>query len=299
MRKLNAQQLQAVKHTTGPLLIIAGAGTGKTTVISERVKFLVSQGLAKPGEILALTFTEKAAREMEERIDIAMPMGYTQMWVMTFHSFCDRILRAEGLHIGLDPKFKLLSEAFSVKLLRDNIFNLDLDYFRPLGNPTKFISALLTHFSRLQDENISPQDYFKWTDKFVGSQEEIKKWQELSRAYKKYDESKTSQGLLDFGDLITKTLLLFQQRPNILREYQKQFKFILIDEFQDTNFAQNQLALTLAARHKNITVAGDDDQSIYRFRGAAVANIIHFRKHYPKSKIVASHPTCVGLMSVL
>src|SRR4030067_3592167 len=142
-RELNKEQLKAIKYKKGPLLIIAGAGTGKTTVITERIKYLIQKELAKPSEILALTFTEKASREMEERVDIAMPYGYTQMWISTFHSFCDRVLRAEALHIGLDPRFKLMTEAEATQLIRKNLFKFDLKYFRPLGNPTKFISGML------------------------------------------------------------------------------------------------------------------------------------------------------------
>ncbi len=284
---LNKEQLQAVRHKKGPLLIIAGAGTGKTTVITERIKYLIEKNLAKPIEILALTFTEKAAREMETRVDEAMPYGYTQMWIMTFHSFCDRVLRAEALHIGLDPKYKLMSEASTTQLIRNNLFKFELDYFRPLGNPTKFIGGMLQHFSRLQDEDVSPQDYLKWVGKVKSKDKvEIKKWKELASAYKTYDELKVKEGVMDFGDLIVKTLKLFRDRPNILKEYQSKFKYILIDEFQDTNFAQNELALLLSKKYKNIAVVGDDDQSVYRFRGAAVSNIIQFRKNYPKAKVV-------------
>jgi DNA helicase-2/ATP-dependent DNA helicase PcrA len=303
-KKLNKEQLAAIKHKKGPLLIIAGAGTGKTTVISERIKYLILSKQAKPSEILALTFTEKAAREMEERVDVAMPYGYTQMWISTFHSFCDRILRQEALHIGLDPKYKLMGEAETVQFIRNNLFKFNLKYFRPLGNPTKFVSGMLQHFSRLQDEDVAPKQYLDWVqrlqkapakrkrdgaDKRSKLQEgkmELKKWKELAKAYKVYDGLKVKEGLMDFGDLITNTLALFRQRPNILKQYQKQFKYILVDEFQDTNYAQNELAILLASKGKNITVTGDDDQSIYRFRGAAVSNIIQFRKTYPRSKIV-------------
>jgi DNA helicase-2/ATP-dependent DNA helicase PcrA len=281
--KLNKEQQDAIKFGDGPLLIIAGAGTGKTTVITERVKYLIFGKKAKPSEILALTFTEKAAREMEERVDIAMPYGYTQMWIMTFHAFCDKILRREALHIGLDPKYKLMTEAESIQLLRKNIFKLDLNYFRPLGNPNKFLSGMLQHFSRLQDEDISPNDYLKWLKK---SNPDFEKWQELAKAYKAYDEIKVKESVLDFGDVIVKTLQLFRERPNILSEYQKQFKYILIDEFQDTNYAQNELAIMLSGKQKNINVVGDDDQSVYRFRGAAVSNIIQFRKNFPKTKVI-------------
>src|SRR3990172_12705158 len=147
--KLKKEQLEAVKHKKGPLLIIAGAGTGKTTVITERIKYLISQKLAKPSEVLALTFTEKAAREMEERVDVAMPHGFTQMWISTFHSFCDRVLRDEALHIGLNPRYKLMTQAETVQFIRNNLFKFDLKYFRPLGNPTKFVDGMIQHFSRL------------------------------------------------------------------------------------------------------------------------------------------------------
>jgi DNA helicase-2/ATP-dependent DNA helicase PcrA len=292
--RLNREQLEAIKFGNGPILIIAGAGTGKTTVITERIKYLIFSKKAKASEILALTFTEKAAREMEERVDVAMPLGFTQMWIMTFHSFCDRILRREALHIGFDPRYKLMTEAEAIQLLRSNLFNLNLNYFRPLGNPNKFLSGMLQHFSRLQDEDCSPGDYGAWVKKQNAKKAnaksdeliELDKWDELAKAYKAYDEIKVKEGFLDFGDLITKTLKLFRDRPNILHEYRKQFKYILVDEFQDTNYAQNELVKLLTGRSGNITVVADDDQSIYRFRGAAVSNVIQFRKSFPKTKIV-------------
>ncbi len=285
--KLNRGQWAAIKYGKGPLLIIAGAGTGKTTVITERIKYLILSKLAKPDEILALTFTEKAAREMEERVDVAMPYGYTQMWISTFHSFCDRILRREAFHIGLDPKYKLASEAETVQFVRNNLFAFDLNYFRPLGNPTKFITGMLQHFSRLQDEDVSPDEYLSYAKNLKRvEKEEKEKTLELARAYKKYDELKTKEGIMDFGDLIVKTLLLFRKRPNVLKTYQEQFKYILVDEFQDTNYAQNELAILLSKKTKNLTVCGDDDQSIYRFRGAAVSNILQFRKNFARAKVV-------------
>ena len=293
--KLNKEQIEAIKFGKGPLLIIAGAGTGKTTVVTERIKYLILGKHAKPSEILALTFTEKAAREMEERIDIGLPYGYTQMWVMTFHSFCEKILRQEALHIGLDPRYKLLTEADSIQLLRKNLFSLDLSYFRPLGNPTKFLSGMLQHFSRLQDEDVNPSEYLTWIKLKSQKLDSAKtgeqildndKFKELAIAYKQYDELKTKEGLMDFGDLIAKTLKLFRDRPNILSKYQNQFKYVLVDEFQDTNYAQNELVKLLSGKNGNVTVVGDDDQSIYRFRGAAVSNIIQFRQIYKKAKVI-------------
>ncbi|OGM68780.1 hypothetical protein A2897_01255 [Candidatus Woesebacteria bacterium RIFCSPLOWO2_01_FULL_44_24b] len=295
MERLNREQQKAVIHGNGPLLIIAGAGTGKTTVITERVLHLVKSGRAKPSEILALTFTEKAAGEMQERVDIAMPMGYTDMWISTFHSFCDRILRAEALAIGLSSDYSLLTKAETIQFIRNNIYEFSLDYFRPVGNPTKFIDGLVTHFSRLQDEGITPADYVRWVNlKFkisnlkLGDDEELElhKWRELSKAYKKYEELKAREGYFDFGDLIAKTLLLFRKRPNVLKNYQSKFKYFLIDEFQDTNYAQFELSLLLAGKRANITAVADDDQSIYRFRGASVSNVLQFRTKYKKAKTV-------------
>ena len=148
LENLNAEQLQAVTHGSGPLLIVAGAGTGKTTVITRRIAWLISQKLAKPEEILALTFTEKAASEMEERVDLLMPLGYVDLWISTFHAFCERILKQHALDIGLSSDFELLDDTKQWILVYKNLDKFTLDYYRPLGNPSKFISSLLQHFSR-------------------------------------------------------------------------------------------------------------------------------------------------------
>lgn len=291
-KKLNKKQQEAIKHGQGPLLIMAGAGTGKTTVITERIKWLVTSEKAKPAEILALTFTDKAAREMEERVDIAMPYGYTDMWIATFHSFCDRVLRQEALQIGLDPGYKLMAQAETTQFLVNHLFQFKLKYFRPLGNPTKFVDGLLQHFSRLKDEDILPEEYLKYARKLKQkaktreTKDEATKTLELANAYRTYGELKIKEGIMDFADLISKTIKLFRTRKNILHQYQDKFKYFLVDEFQDTNYAQNELAMLLAGKKANITVTGDDDQSIYRFRGAAVSNVIQFRKNYPKAKII-------------
>ena len=187
---LNKQQKEAVEHGAGPLLIIAGAGTGKTTVVTERIKWLVSTGKARPSEILALTFTDKAAREMEERVDVAMPYGYTDMWISTFHSFCDRVLRQEAIQIGLDPGYKLMTSAETTQFLINNLFKFKLKYFRPLGNPTKFVSGMLQHFSRLKDEDVQPEEYLRLAKglgqraKSKEEKEEARKSQELAGAYR-------------------------------------------------------------------------------------------------------------------
>ncbi len=314
-RKLNAEQKAAVEFGDGPLLIIAGAGTGKTTVITERIKHLISSGRANPSEILALTFTEKAAREMEERVDIMMPYGYTQMWISTFHKFCDRLLRQEAIHIGLNPAYRLMTDTDATMLFRKNLFHFDLDYFRPLGNPMKFIGGMLQHFSRLQDEDVSPEEYLRWVksqksppeadqplaEKIKSEEDalEVQKYTELASAYKKYQDIKVKEGLQDFGDLIIQTLTLFRSRKNLLSVYQKQFKYILVDEFQDTNIAQNELIELLVGSKQNVTAVCDDDQSIYKFRGAAVSNVLAFRKHFPKAKLIVLTKNYRSTQSVL
>ncbi|MBI2617451.1 ATP-dependent helicase [Candidatus Gottesmanbacteria bacterium] len=286
--KLNTEQREAIQHEAGPLLIIAGAGTGKTTVITERIKWLITNNLAKPSELLALTFTQKAAREMEERVDVLMPYGYTQMWVSTFHAFCDRVLRQEAIHIGFSPTYRLLSDTDATLLIRRNLFQFRLKYFRPLGNPTKFIQGMIHHFARLQDEDVTPPQYLEYVHKMKHGEDklEVEKTRELAHAYKQYQELKVKEGLMDYGDLITDTLYLFRERKNILKLYQEKFKFVLVDEFQDTNVSQNELLLLLAGKHANLTAVADDDQSIYKFRGAAVSNVLSFRKNFPKAKLI-------------
>lgn len=300
---LNPEQKIAVEHGEGPLLIIAGAGTGKTTVVTERIKHLIMEKHVLPSEILALTFTEKAAQEMVTRVDEALPYGYTDMWIETFHAFCERILRQEAIQIGLNPNFELMTEAENLLFLRKHLFDFRLSYFRPLGNPTKFLQGMLTHFSRLKDDDITPEQYISFaketaksleqraqgrtTDETAAYQEEVEKTTELAHAFKTYEDLKAREGMMDFSDLISNTLLLFRTRKHILAAYQERFKFILVDEFQDTNYAQNEMAILLAGNKQNITVVGDDDQSIYRWRGAALANMLQFRSHFPTAEVVS------------
>jgi len=289
---LNPEQKKAVTHSGSPLLIIAGAGTGKTTVVTERVKWLISDKGLIPSQILALTFTEKAAAEMEERIDVSLPLGYSQLWVSTFHSFCDRILRNEAIHIGLDSNFKLMTEAESILFLRNKIFKIKLDYFRPASNPNKFLKELVGHFSRLQDEDVSYYQYLEFAEKIfkqADSEEEkleADKTLELANAFHSYQKLKDGAGVMDFADLIGNTLKLFRDRPNVLKHYQSQFKHILVDEYQDTNIAQNELVRLLEGGRGVITVVGDDNQSIYKWRGAAVSNIISFMETYKNAKTI-------------
>ncbi len=285
---LNEEQRLAVTHENGPLLIIAGAGTGKTTVITKRIQYLILEKKVTPPNILALTFTEKAAAEMEKRIDEILPYGYTEMWIETFHAFCDRVLRQEAIHLGLDPTYELMTEAETLLFLRKSLFKFDLDYFRPLGNPMKFLQGMTQHFSRLKDDDVTPEDYLKYAKNLdqKTDESEIKQTLELANAYMLYEKLKTQSGVMDFSDLISNTLKLFRSRPHILKKYQNQFQYVLVDEFQDTNYAQNEMAILLAGRKQNIAVVGDDDQSIYRWRGAAISNMLQFRSHFPQASVV-------------
>jgi len=294
--QLNPSQQKAVEHNDGPLLLVAGAGTGKTRVITEKIRYFIQNNLANPEEILALTFTEKAAGEMVNRVDEVMPLGYQEPWISTFHSFGDRILKKEGLEIGLDPSYKIITSSDQWMLLRKYLFDLPLNYYRPLGNPAKFISNLVNLFSRAQDENISAQEWLAYCKKEIGRSEqtaeqilESKKQLELAQTFARYNEIKIEESLLDFGDLITLTISLFKERPNILAKYQQQFKLIMVDEFQDTNYAQYQLIKLLAPAEKNplLMVVGDDDQSIYKWRGASITNVLYFKQNYPQTKILS------------
>ncbi|HNZ86483.1 MAG TPA: UvrD-helicase domain-containing protein [bacterium] len=291
--KLNTQQKKAIEYGDGPLLIVAGAGTGKTTVLTQRVYHLIKSKNLKPENVLALTFTEKAATEMEERIDRMLPYGYSDLWVMTFHGFCQKILEESGINIGLPSNFRVLDETSAWMLIRKNLDKFDLDYYRPLGNPTKFIKDLIKHFSRCKDELISPEIYLDYAEKLrlnkdlTNSDEaefEIKRIEELANAYHTYQNVLLENDVLDFGDLINYTIKLFKERPNILEKYKKQFEYILVDEFQDTNHAQYELIKILASPKNNITVVGDDDQSIYAFRGSSMNNILGFKKDYKNAQ---------------
>ncbi|MFH0739961.1 MAG: UvrD-helicase domain-containing protein [bacterium] len=282
LEKLNNEQRQAVGYQDGPLLIVAGAGTGKTRVITDRIAYLIEQGLAKPEEILALTFTEKAALEMEERVDREMDFGYSDIWVSTFHSFAERVLRENGLDIGL-PDFKLLDQTGAWLLMRQNLENLNLKYYKPLGNPNRFIKALLDHFSKCKDQMIYPKEYLEYSENNLELEDE-ERIKEVANAYHSYQQLLLENNFLDFGDLINYCLQLFQKRPLILQKYREKFKYILLDEFQDTNKAQYELIKILTNDQKNVLVCFDDDQAIYHWRGASINNIKQFKEDFPGTK---------------
>ncbi len=289
---LTEPQRAAVTHAAGPLLIIAGAGTGKTTVITRRIAYLIATRQARPSEILALTFTDKAAAEMEERVDTLVPYGYADVQILTFHAFGDRLIRENALELGLTPDFRVLTRAEQVIFLRDHLFEFPLKHFRPLGDPTRHLQALITLFSRLKDEDVGPEEYLAHAEGLLAAagddalRMEAEEHVELARTYAQYQTLMARLGQIDFGDQIVEVLRLLRTRPHVLRRYQERYRFVLVDEFQDTNYAQFEAVKLLAAKHRNVTVVGDDDQAIFRFRGASMSNILDFDRTYADAKKV-------------
>jgi DNA helicase-2/ATP-dependent DNA helicase PcrA len=287
---LNDAQREAVTHDAGPLLIVAGAGTGKTTVITRRIAWLIDQRRVRPEEILALTFTDKAAAEMEERVDQLVPYGYADVEIATFHAFGDSLLRGHSLEIGLKNDFSVLSRAEQVIFLRDRLFEMPLARYRPLGDPTRHLQAIITLVSRCKDEDISPAEYIRCAEylRAAAADDEgrdcAEAQVELAATYAKYQELMAREGNIDFGDQIALTLRLLRDRPHVMNVYQRRFRYILVDEFQDTNYAQFELVKLLGARHRNIAVVADDDQSIYKWRGAAISNVVGFLEQYAGAK---------------
>ncbi len=291
---LNPAQRAAVTHDRGPLLIVAGAGTGKTTVITRRIAWLIAGKRARPEEILALTFTDKAAAEMEERVDALVPYGYAEVCISTFHAFGDRVLRENALEVGLTPDFRVLSRAEQVIFFRDRLFELPLGYYRPLGDPTRHIGAFLSLISRAKDEDVSSDAWLQHAEGLLAASaaaphdrelhDRSLQQMELARTYAAYRKLAAEAGAIDFGDQIVFVLQLFRTRPHVLNSYQRRFRYVLVDEFQDTNYAQFELVKLLVARHSNLAVVADDDQSIYKFRGAAISNVLGYMRIYPDAR---------------
>ncbi len=292
LKDLNNEQKQAVIHGPGPLLIIAGAGTGKTTVITKRIAYLINKKLARPEEILALTFTEKAADEMEERVDVLLPYGFVDTKISTFHAFGESILTEYAFNLGINTDFKILSTEEQIMFLNERIFSFDLNYFRPGSNPLKYIRPILSFFSRCKDELLTPTDIINYANhilKTASNDDELttaNKYLELGNMFQQYQELMTEEGFMDFGDQINLVIKLLKDHPDIRNKIQKQFKYVLVDEYQDTNYSQNILVNLLVGKNRNITVVGDDDQSIYKFRGASISNIMKFTETYKNTKII-------------
>ncbi len=287
---LNPAQKRAVVHEGGPLLIIAGAGTGKTKVITHRIAYLIVSKKARPEEILALTFTEKAANEMEERVDTLLPYSYSFVEIGTFNSFGEKILRSYALDMGYPPDFRLLDDVEQAVFFRENIFRFPLDYYRPLGYPTRHIQEILDAVRKLKQEDIKPEEFTGFAEDEAAAavsardKEMSVKHLEIARVYAEYQRLLRENGLIDFEDQVSLVLELLRTRPSVLDEVRRRYRYILVDEFQDTNYVQFELLKLLAGTSRNLTVVGDDDQSIFRFRGASLSNILNFKKVFPEAR---------------
>ena len=267
-------------------MVVAGAGTGKTKVIIDRILKRIQEDNLTLQNILVLTFLQKAANEMQERLDLALPLTSLNSWVSTFHSFCDRVLKAHALEAGIDPRYKIMTPIQAQLLMKDVLLDLPKNQFLSLGNPEQHIPNLHKYFGTLLEEGISPEKYSKYANSLPEEQQDLKITQlDLSLIYSSYQERKLIAGNFDYADLIYLTHKLFLERESIRTKYQEQFQDILVDEFQDTNYLQYQL-VKLLTKSNNLIVVGDDDQSIYGFRGASVSNILRFKEDYPKCKVV-------------
>lgn len=270
---LNDKQKEAVLHFEGPLLILAGAGSGKTRVLTHRIAYLIEEHQVPPYHILALTFTNKAANEMRERVNNIIEYGAGSIWVSTFHSTCVRILRRFIDHLGYDNAFTIYDSDDQKSLMKDICKQLNIDTKK--YKERTFLNAI----SSAKDELKTPEQY---------ADEVAKEYNKkiFGRVYKEYQKRLKQNNALDFDDLIMLTVQLFRQNVEILNHYQERFPFILVDEYQDTNTAQFTLLSLLASRYQNLCVVGDDDQSIYRFRGANIHNILNFEKIFPATKVI-------------
>ncbi len=292
LKNLNSAQRKAVTHKQGPLLIIAGAGTGKTKVITNRIAYLISAKIVRPEEILAVTFTEKAASEMEERVDQLIPYSYSFVDISTFNSFGEQVLRNHIHELGYPLDFQLMDEVEQSIFFRERLFHFPLKVYRPLSQPARHIQEILAAMRRLKQEDIKPDEYIayarrrKLNAQSAAEKENAVKHQEIALVYAAYQKLLRKEGKIDFEDQVALAVELFRRRPSLLQDYQNRYKYILVDEFQDTNHLQFEMLKLLAGKHRNITVVGDDDQSIFRFRGASLSNILDFRKMYPDSERV-------------
>lgn len=271
--KMNEMQQEAVFHTEGPLLILAGAGSGKTTVLVNRIAYILQCGLCQPWQILAITFTNKAARELKERICINVPDGGNDIWAATFHSVCSRILRRFGDRIGYDSHFTIYDTDDQRKVMKDILKAMSVD--------EKILPhrSVLSAISQAKDEMKTPQELEK---EAAFDMRKIT----IAKAYAQYQSHLISSNAMDFDDMLLNTVRLFETCPDVLELYQNQFRYIMVDEYQDTNRVQYRFVSLLAAKSRNLCVVGDDDQSIYRFRGATIENILSFEHTFANARVI-------------
>lgn len=285
LKGLNQQQREAVIHTDGPLLIMAGAGSGKTRVLTHRIAYLLAEKDVAARNVLAITFTNKAAREMKERVRRLVGPESEYMWVSTFHSMCVRILRRDIDRIGYNSNFTILDSSDQLSVIKQVLKNLNID-------PKKFEPrAMLGQISAAKNELITPEEYNKQVGNFFERQ--------VGQVYEAYQKMIVKNQSLDFDDLIMQTIHLFKRVPEVLEYYQRRFQYIHVDEYQDTNHAQYSLVKMLASRYQNLCVVGDSDQSIYRWRGADIANILTFEKDYPASRTILLEQNYRSTKSIL
>jgi len=275
-QELNDRQYEAVTNPGGPLLILAGAGSGKTRALTFRIAYLIYELGVSPYQILAITFTNKAAQEMKARVRGLLPDVGEGIWVATFHSTCARILRREAAAAGLSPDFAIYDTSDQRQVVKDILSELRWE-------PKKFApAAFLATISQAKNELIGPDRYAAQAAMRPGDA-----WAErVARVYRMYQRRLAQNNALDFDDLLTKAVELFEGNEDVLARYQERFRHILVDEYQDTNHAQYRLVKALAAKHRNLTVVGDDDQSIYAFRGADTRNILEYERDWPEAKVV-------------
>ena len=269
---LNEPQRQAVLHGEGPLLILAGAGSGKTRVLTHRIAHLVGTGQAGPGEILAITFTNKAAQEMRERVELLVGRRARAMWVMTFHSACARMLRADAERLGYTRGFTIYDEQDSLRLVKNCVEELDIDPKRfPARGIRRQISEAKNALLDAEGYRLKVSSFFEQT---------------AADVYDLYEPRLHSANAMDFDDLLFRCVNLFELFDDVRDRYRRSFRHVLVDEYQDTNRAQYRWLQLLCEEHRNIAVVGDDDQSIYRFRGADIRNILDFEDHFPDATVV-------------
>jgi DNA helicase-2/ATP-dependent DNA helicase PcrA len=286
---LDESQRAAVTHGDGPLLVVAGAGTGKTRTLTSRFLWLVEEG-TPPDAVLALTFSAPAAAEMRARLEGLIDVPYEELTVSTFHGFGASLLREEALEIGLDPAVEPVTAADRVALMLERLDELPLRHHQIRGNPAPLVASFVARVDRLKDEAVDAGEFRRYADALPEGDDAERthadREREFAGVYERHDRMLHEAGALDFGDLILQSCRLLHERPHVRLELSKRFRHVLVDEYQDVNFAQAKLLGLLAHDHGNVTVVGDDDQAIYRFRGASTKNLLDFRRDHPDARVV-------------
>ena len=274
LKGLNKEQKEAVMHVDGPLLVIAGAGSGKTRVLTHRIAYLISEKDVAPWNIIAITFTNKAAREMKSRIENIVGIEKANdIWVGTFHSMCVRILRREITKIGYGSDFVIFDMSDAKSVIKECIKELKLD------DKVYSDKYLAYEISKAKNEMIT-------TDRYANMYASNARMSIVAKVYSLYQSKLFKDNALDFDDIINNTIRVFEENEDVLEKYQDKFKYVLVDEYQDTNKAQDKLIMLLSAKHHNVFVVGDDQQSIYKFRGADIKNILNFEKNFKETKVI-------------